>query len=85
MSIDVGCHHSPTLTRQAFVQWLNDRLSAGETRTAIGRSLGVSHEAVRQWVSGRSGVSGTVLLLAEHLMAVPRDLAAGMPGVDGRR
>jgi DNA-binding transcriptional regulator YdaS (Cro superfamily) len=62
------------LTREVFVTWLHSRKSAGESMSAIGRSLGVSQPAVSQWLTGASGVSTTTLLLAELQMRTPGGL-----------
>lgn len=64
------------LTPALFRAWLKARLDAGESRAEIGRSLGVTHEAVRLWIKEASGVSATVLLLAERLI---RDQSGSWP------
>lgn len=64
------------LTPALFRAWLKGRLDAGESRAEIGRSLGVTHEAVRLWIKEASGVSATVLLLAERLI---RDQSGSWP------
>lgn len=51
----------------------------GTTLASIGRELGVSRQAVDQWIQGHTEPSGTVLLLAEHLWRAPRELPAGLP------
>jgi hypothetical protein len=55
----------PTLPE--FTAWLRLQLDAGQSRAALGRSLGVSHEAVRQWLAG-GRVSLPVLILASLRM-----------------
>lgn len=70
------------LTLSQFVRWLKSRRSAGESLTAIGSSLGVSHAAVQKWLSGGKP-SRTTLLLAEQLCRVPLEMAPGLP-VDAR-
>lgn len=62
------------LTRDIFLHHVKDRLSKGETRVQIGSSLGVSGMAVTRWLQGRSGVSATILLLAELQMRTPQRL-----------
>lgn len=74
------CPADPQPIRSAFVAWLKSRLAQGESNAAIGRSLGVTHEAVRGWVSGKINPSNTVLLLADRLMREPRELSAGLGG-----
>lgn len=76
---DEGSFPPPHLTPTQFIAWLESRLSAGESCTQVGRSLGVTHAAIRRWISGASGVSDTVLLLAERMLLEPRELAAGLP------
>lgn len=56
-----------SMDRQAFIKWLQRRITHGESRAAVARELGVSREMIRHWLDGRSGVSGPVLLLAERL------------------
>lgn len=75
----VAASFRPHLTTPDFLQWLKDRMSRGEEQQAIGRSLGVTGSAVNRWLSGRSGVSDTVLLLAELRRQAPIDLSAGLP------
>jgi transcriptional regulator with XRE-family HTH domain len=65
-----------SISREDFVKWLDARRSAGESLSAIGRSLGVSQPAISQWLAGTSGVSGTALLLAARLI---RDRAVDWP------
>lgn len=67
------------LTPAQFLSWISDRLSQGESKAAIGRSLGVTHEAVRQWLSG-GRASATTLLLATYVMG---GTSAGNPQVIG--
>lgn len=61
---------------------LRSRIDAGEPLSAVGRELGVSKQAVSQWLTGAARPSRTVLLLATHLYRAPVDLAAGLPGDD---
>lgn len=58
---------APFLTPAEFRTWLRDRLTHGYTRAALGKSLGVTGMAITRWLTG-SGVSNTVLLLAERIM-----------------
>jgi hypothetical protein len=71
------------LTRSEFVAWLRTRLSAGHSLTAIGRDLGVSRQAVQQWLSGATQPSRMALMLAEQLyrapLELPLELAPGLP------
>jgi transcriptional regulator with XRE-family HTH domain len=67
------------LTRSEFVAWLDVRRSAGDSFTAIGRDLGVSRQAVQQWLSGATQPSRMALTLAEQLCRVPLELAPGLP------
>lgn len=83
-SAGVATSFRPALTPEDFRAWLELRRSAGHSLSAIGRSLGVGHRAITFWINGTSGVSDTVLLLAELLRRAPVDLSAGLPG-DGRR
>lgn len=62
------------LTREDFLAWLHSRKAAGESLSAIGRSFGVSQPAVTQWLRGTSGISATILLLAELQMRTPQRL-----------
>lgn len=70
-----------------FLEWLKDRMSAGESLAQIGRELGVSHACVSRWISGKRKVSATVLLLAERIRSEsagnPRDLPDGLPSSSG--
>lgn len=66
----------PSLTPADFRAWLAGRLAAGWTRQALGANLGVSGMAVTRWLSGKAGVSATVLLLAERIM---RERAGSWP------
>jgi transcriptional regulator with XRE-family HTH domain len=72
------------LTASEFVAWLAERRSAGHSFTAIGCDLGVSRQAVQQWLSGATQPSRTVLLLAKPLCRAPMDLAPGLPVAAGR-
>ena len=67
------------LTPSELVAWLSARRSVGHSFTAIGRDLGVSRQAVQQWLSGATQPSRTVLLLAEPLCRAPLDSAPGLP------
>jgi transcriptional regulator with XRE-family HTH domain len=67
------------LTRSEFVAWLIERRSAGHSLTAIARDLGVSRQAVQQWLSGATQPSRTALMLAEHLYRLPLELPPGLP------
>jgi transcriptional regulator with XRE-family HTH domain len=67
------------LTRSELVAWLGARRSAGHSFTAIGRDLGVSRQAVQQWLSGATQPSRMVLLLAEPLCRTPLEMASGLP------
>jgi transcriptional regulator with XRE-family HTH domain len=67
------------LTCSEFVKWLVPRRSAGDSLTAIGRDLGVSRQAVQQWLSGATQPSRTVLMLAEQLCHAPLEMAPGLP------
>lgn len=83
MPTTVAASFRPTLTQEVFCVWIKDRLSQGERKATIGRSLGVTGAGVNRWLTNRCGVSDTVLLLAELLRRAPVDLSAGLPG-DGR-
>ena len=74
----VASSHS-SLSPEDFREWIVRRRAAGESMAAIGWSLGVSQPAVSQWLSGSSGISDTVLMLAWHLRQAPIDLADGLP------
>lgn len=67
------------LTRSEFLTWLDVRRSTGESLTAIGRDLGVSRQAVQQWISGATQPSSMALKLAEQLYRAPLELAPGLP------
>lgn len=71
------------LTPEQFTNWLLIRRGSA-TLSRIGQELGVSRQAVHQWLNGSSIPSSTVLLLAERIMREPCDLSCGLPG-DGRR
>ena len=71
------------LSPSELVAWLGARRSVGHSFTAIGRDLGVSRQAVQQWLSGATQPSHTVLLLAEPLCRAPLDLAPGLPVAAG--
>lgn len=79
MPAKVAACPRPALTPHCFRIWIKDRLSAGESKTAIGRSLGVTGAGVSRWLTNRCNVSDTVLLLAELLRRAPVDLAPGLP------
>jgi transcriptional regulator with XRE-family HTH domain len=68
------------LTRAQFVEWLKVRRQ-GESMTAIGRSLGVSCQAIDRWITGTRNPSKTVLILAKSLANGPVDLPPGLPRV----
>ncbi len=67
------------LTPSEFLSWLAVRRSAGHSFTAIGRDLGVSRQAVQQWLSGATQPSRMALILAEQLCRVPLEMAPGLP------
>ncbi len=67
------------LTHSEFVAWLDLRRSAGDSFAAIGRDLGVSRQAVQQWLNGATQPSRTALMLAEQLCRAPLELAPGLP------
>ena len=67
------------LSRSEFVTWLAARRSAGHSFTAIGRDLGVSRQAVQQWLNGATQPSRIALMLAEQLCRAPIELAPGLP------
>ena len=67
------------LTGSEFVAWIDARRSAGDSFTAIGRDLGVSRQAVQQWVSGATQPSRMALMLAEQLYRAGLELAPGLP------
>ena len=67
------------LTRSELVAWLDVRRSAGDSFTAIGRDLGVSRQAVQQWLNGATQPSRMALMLAAILSHQPRELAPGLP------
>jgi transcriptional regulator with XRE-family HTH domain len=70
------------LTHSEFLRWLEERRSAGHSFTAIGRDLGVSRQAVQQWLSGTTRPSLTALMLAQTLCHAPLELASGPPVID---
>ena len=61
------CHAYFMLSREEFVISLEARRSEGESLRAIGATLGVSWQAVQQWIQGSTRPSGPVLILAENL------------------
>jgi hypothetical protein len=67
------------LTRSEFVAWLDVQRSAGDSFTAIGRDLGVSRQAVQQWLSGAAHPSRMALTLAALLAGQSRELEPGLP------
>lgn len=67
------------LTRSEFVTWLVTRRSAGHSVSDIGRDLGVSRQAVQQWLSGATQPSRMALMLAGQLYRAPMDMSAGLP------
>jgi len=67
------------LTPSEFVAWLGARRSAGHSFTAIGRDLGVSRQAVQQWLSGATQPSRMALTLAEPLYHAPLEMRPGLP------
>jgi transcriptional regulator with XRE-family HTH domain len=67
------------LTRPEFVAWLAARRSAGDSLTAIGRDLGVSRQAVQQWLNGATQPSRMVLMLAEQTCRAPLEMVPGLP------
>jgi hypothetical protein len=67
------------LTRTEFVTWLAERRAAGHSFTTIGRDLGVSRQAVQQWLSGATQPSRMALVLAEQLCHMPLELPPGLP------
>lgn len=56
------------MTREQFSRWLAGRVAAGETQVELAQQLGVSRQAIGQWLEG-SGVSRPVLLLASRICA----------------
>ena len=70
------------LTRSEFAGWIEARRSAGHSFTAIGRDLGVSRQAVQQWLSGATRPSRVAMMLAETLCHAPLELAEGPPVID---
>ena len=72
------------LTASEFVAWLDARRYAGHSFTAIGRDLGVSRQAVQQWLGGATQPSRTALMLAEQLYRAPLELFPGLPPTAGR-
>ncbi len=58
---------------------VNARRSRGDSLPAIGSDLGVSRQAVQQWLSGATQPSRTALKLAEQLCRAPLELAPGLP------
>jgi transcriptional regulator with XRE-family HTH domain len=64
------------LTTEEFVKYLDARRTAGATLRELGLSLGVSKQAVFQWLTGPARPSATVLLLAARLQ---REMAGGWP------
>jgi transcriptional regulator with XRE-family HTH domain len=67
------------LTHSELVVWLGVRRSNGESLTAIGRELGVSRQAVQQWLNGATQPSRLALILAEQLYDAPLEMAPGLP------
>lgn len=65
-----------------FLQWINDRLSNGESMAAVGLSLGVSHACVSRWLSGKRPVPRMALILGGLLMREPTELSPGLPKAD---
>ena len=51
------------LTPEQFRAKLESQIAGGESQSALGRALGVSHAAVKWWLSGGKA-SNTVLILA---------------------
>lgn len=75
-------HPSRMLTLPQFHTYLTRRRARGESLRIVGESLGVTKQAVFQWLTGVSRPSDTVLLLAEMLDRSPVDLPAGLPGAE---
>lgn len=69
------------LTHSQFLVWLHLRRSAGVSLTDIGRDLGVSRQAVQQWMNGGTQPSRMALMLAEQLYRAPLEMAPGLPVV----
>lgn len=46
----------------------------------VGRSLGVSGEAVRRWMDGGRNPSRMALVLATIIWSGPQELSSGLPG-----
>ena len=67
------------LTHSEFVAWLIARRSAGHSITAIAGDLGVSRQAVQQWLSGATQPSRMALMLAGQLHRAPLEMSAGLP------
>jgi hypothetical protein len=67
------------LTRSEFVAWLRARRCAGHSLTAIGRDMGVSRQAVQQWLSGATQPSRMALMLGSVLAGYSRELEPGLP------
>lgn len=69
------------MTRSQFVRWLQTRRDAGETLTAIGDRLGVSHTTVTYWLSGKRNPSRMTLVLAGEICRAPVEMAPGLPSL----
>jgi transcriptional regulator with XRE-family HTH domain len=67
------------LTPSEFLAWLRVLRSRGDSFTAIGRQLGVSRQAVQQWLSGATQPSRMALMLAEQLYRAPLEMRPGLP------
>lgn len=77
-----GANPPPSpLSPSAFLAWLESRQARGESASAIGRSLGVTHTAVAQWLGLQRNPSRTVLLLAARLASEPSGLPGGLGGL----
>lgn len=66
------------ITPSDFVSYLQIRRQSA-TLDCLGSELGVTRQAVHQWLRGSATPSATVLLLAERIMREPRELSSGLP------
>jgi transcriptional regulator with XRE-family HTH domain len=66
-------------TATFLLSHVRTRIARGASLAVVGRELGVSKQAVHQWLTGETTPRGAVLLLASLLYRAPVDLAPGLP------